>query len=338
MPYREVPPAAAPRELNLALFDRHVPPDARLVRGMVGAVVIAVLWALTRDLRMGVAAVVVAVVGFVALRVWFAGRMRGPKLRLANGRLMLRRGVGAPSGMVDVDQGVHIDVRDTGVRLNDVEQARITIVGCAGRLSWTLLGLRRAEALRSHIEQFLEPAGVPVKPRSEPLGGDVRAIRLKSGAVELRWSLPDRGKAALLAVLGGLLTVIITRAVGLAIVPTVAATVAVATMILLVITPSRSASRGRRARLVVGRGAWRLDHRIGWRHEQYSGTGGTLEAMYVFSTDVPGGRRAIELRSDGKPVTTIGDGLTEPELRFIIERIREATTSPNPPRLDPTNP
>jgi hypothetical protein len=275
----------------------------------------------------GIGAFAAALLGFIAFRVWFAGRMRGLKLQLANGKLMLRSGVGAAPGKVDVEQGVHIDVRDTGVRLNDIEQARITIVGCAGRLSWTLLGLRRADALRSHIEQFLEPAGVPVRARSEPLGGDVRATRLKSGEVELGWSLPDRRKGALVAVLGGLVTVSITRAVGMPLVPAVAVAVVAATLILLLGAPSRSAIRsGHRARLVVGRGAWRLDHRIGWRLERYSGTGGVLEATLVVSTDVPGGRRAVELRADGELVATIGEGLTEPELRFIIERIREAVS------------
>jgi hypothetical protein len=210
-------------------------------------------------------------------------------LRLRDGALWLAAEGAWKTGIVDrldVGSGAFVALGTTGVWFSGLEDVRVRVVSSDGALTIAVRGAERARMLRHDISEMLEADGVPGLPRDMALQGDVWTEPFEDGE-QIEWS--SGGSASLFG-----------------------------------------ASRSTTA-LRVTPDAWALRVRAGGRPVVSTGGPGRLEVRLVegeqsgpLGASVARDTMMLELSADGESVGQVGGDLSEPELRWIAERIERS--------------
>lgn len=260
-------------------------------------------------------------------------RLRPRVLHLHRGVLSLVTvGPFGPSrlGAIDVSPSVFVSLDPTGTWVNGEEQVRLRIVSGQGALVIPLANAEHGRFVRRQVTSLFDEARVPIAESDEALQGAV-AVRDVDGGMQIEWSTscPRAGAGIagffILAVVAfGLFSVFALRdlseplLIGLILLGVLPA------IFLPLILPGGT----RKTLLVLRDDAWALRLLSGARVAASTGGPGPLSARVVQTDGIdPTGMgmavrgRALELGSDGEPVATIGEDLSEPELHFIAERI-----------------
>lgn len=337
-PYREALPAAPPRELAVDVTSDE--PKVSLWRGRLGGAagaaiawlfaVCSGLWARSSShfffffLPIVIPFGLGSDPGFRAL----IARLKRRSLRLEHGALQLRTRrpwSATSSAPVDVTDGVFVAIAPTTVSVNGVGRVDLRFVGQRGALSLRVLGQERAQDLKRRFKQFMSEAGLDVATAETPLQGGI-AVRANGASEELEWRTGQRsnlGATVLAGLFAAALAVFLVR-VDLELLPFLVVAVAVGSFAYL----AGFASARRRAVLTHGPDGWTLRVWRGPRSVASMGAPDRLEARVV-SRDLPDpfvsgvARRetALELRSDGEVVATVGAELSAPELHWIEQRL-----------------
>jgi hypothetical protein len=193
------------------------------------------------------------------------------------------------SGIVDrlaVGTGAFVALGTTGLWSAGLEDVRVRVVSSEGALPIAMRGGERARMLREEIAQMFEEEGIPALACDTPLQGDVWAEPFEDG-VQIEWSSGASPNGFFGA---------------------------------------RSATA-----LRVTPGAWALRARAGGRPVASTGGPGRLEARLVegkhsgpLGASVARDTMMLELSADGESVALVGGDLSEPELRWVVERIERA--------------
>ncbi len=251
-------------------------------------------------------------------------------LRLDHGGLQLRtrRPWGATSAApIDATSGVFVAVAPTGVSVNGVARVDVRFVGQRGAVLLRMLGSERAQDLKRRFKSFMEEAGFDVATAETPLQGGID-VRTTGGTEELEWRSGQRSStgATVLAVLFVAALAVFLVRVDLELLPLLVVAVAVGSFAYL----AGFASARRRTVLTRGPEGWTLRVWRGPRSVASLGAPDRLEA-HVVSRDLPDPfgsgvvprETALELRSDGQVVATVGAELSAPELHWIEQRLAE---------------
>jgi hypothetical protein len=210
-------------------------------------------------------------------------------LRFQEGRLWLSTEGPWKSGIVDrldVSGGAFVALGTTGLWFAGLEDARVRVVSSDGALTIAVRGGERARVLRHEIAEMFEADGVPALPRDMPLQGDVWAEPFEDGE-QIEWSS------------GG--------------------------------SPNRVFAGRSSTALRVTPEAWALRVRAAGRPVVSTGGPGRLAVRLVegersgpLGASVARDAMMLELSAEGESVGQVGGDLSEPELRWIAERIDRA--------------
>jgi hypothetical protein len=207
-------------------------------------------------------------------------------LRFQDGILWLATEGPWKSGIVDrldVSTGAFVALGTTGLWLAGLEDARVRVVSSDGALTIAVRGGERARVLRHEITEMFETEGVPALPRDMALQGDVWEEPFENGE-QIEWSSGGASNGFF---------------------------------------ADRSATA-----LRVTPEAWALRVRAAGRPVVSTGGPGRLEARLVevehsgpLGASVARDAMMLELSADGENVGRVGSDLSEPELRWVAERI-----------------
>jgi hypothetical protein len=209
-------------------------------------------------------------------------------LRLQDGLLWLAaEGAWKTStlGRVDVSRGAFVTLGTTGLWADGYEDAHLRIVAVEGALTVPVRGGEHVRTLRRELEALLDADGVSLLGRDASLQGDVRAEPFDTGE-QIEWASASRR---------GLF------------------------------------ATGTATALRVTHDAWALRVRSGSRVLVSTGGPGALEARLVSSAQggplgasVAHDAMLLELVAENERVAEVGIELSEPELRWVAERIEHA--------------
>jgi hypothetical protein len=335
-PYREALPAAPPRELRVDVPSEPATGEPRRWGGAVGTglallfVALSVLSLRSSSHFFFFFLPVVLPFGFGGGRVFrgLAARVNRRILRLDHGALQLqtRRPWGTTSAApIDATSGVFVAVAPSGLSVNGVARVDVRFVGQRGSLSVRVFGQERAQDLKRRFKPFMEEAGFDVASAETPLQGGI-VTRANGASEELEWRTGQRASvgAAVLAVLFLVASVVFLVRVDLELLPLLVVAVAVGSFVYL----AGFASARRRTVLARGPNGWSLRVWRGPRSVASMGAPDPLEARVVsrdlpdpFGSGVARRETALELRSDGEVVATVGAELSAPELHWIEQRL-----------------
>lgn len=210
-------------------------------------------------------------------------------LRLQDGNLWLASEGSFKTTVVDrldVGGGAFVALGTTGLWVRGLEDARVRVVSAAGALAIPVRGGERARSLRQELEELLDAEGVAALHHDAALQGDVWAEPFEDGE-QIEWTSGGRS--------GGLFSLESGTA--------------------LRVTPD----------------AWALRVRSGGRPVVSTGGPGALAARLAsIEHDAPLGASVaedammLELLAEGERVGRVGAELSEPELRWVAERIERA--------------
>ncbi|HVW28529.1 MAG TPA: hypothetical protein VHC69_24360 [Polyangiaceae bacterium] len=187
---------------------------------------------------------------------------------------------------LDVGSGAFVALGTTGLWISGLEDARVRVVSSDGALTIPVRGGERARTLRQEIAGMFEAEELVALAHDMPLQGDVWAEPFEDGE-QIEWSSggPSSGLFA-----------------------------------------SRSATA-----LRVTPEAWALRVRSGGRPVVSTGGPGALEARLIqgehsgpLGASVARDTLMLDLSANGESVGQVGSDLSEPELRWIAERIERA--------------
>jgi hypothetical protein len=210
-------------------------------------------------------------------------------LRLQDGLLWLA-GEGAwktsTLGRLDVSRGAFVTLGTTGFWADGFEDAHLRVVAAAGALTVPAHGGEHARKLRRELTDLLEADGVPLLEGDASLQGDVWTEPFDTGE-QIEWA-SARGRG---------------------------------------LFGARTATA-----LRVTHDAWALRVRSGNRVLVSTGGPGLLEARLVsaehggpLGASVVQDAKMLELFSENESVARVGLELSEPELRWVAERIQETS-------------
>jgi hypothetical protein len=257
-----------------------------------------------------------------------SGKWRARTLLLERGALSLRtRGaLSRASPAIDASTGAFVSVEPSGVSVNGVERVAVRVVGASGAFTLALAGFEHGQDLRRRLRTMMEAAGVPLVSRETPLRGAI-AVRPTDDGEELSWESGRRAGlvAIVLPVLLPILVLLFLFREGPELLPILVALSGIA-VAFLVFSFGR---RRRKTTLSIGPRGWSILVKEATRTVAARSAPAPLFAEVVshdvrdpFAGGMSRRETALELRSEGDVVGTLGGDLSEPELRWIEERVR----------------